>query len=95
VAGTAEHAEGLGTGASRFIEEHGPPRAKDNQRFDWPAPAAEVSVNLKIDVQRVGLDLCKCGLGTAHWTRIQGPGHEQCKLTRLYFLLPRCRFAAF
>ena len=52
-------------------------------------------MNLKIDVQRVGLDLCKCGLGTAYWARIQGLGHEQCKLTRLYFVLPRCRFAAF
>jgi hypothetical protein len=34
-------------------------------------------VNLKIDVQRVGLDLCKGGLGTANWARVAWFGHEQ------------------
>jgi hypothetical protein len=45
-------------------------RANHDQRFDGPAPFAAVSVNLKIDVQRVGLNLCKGGLGPAYWARV-------------------------
>jgi hypothetical protein len=45
-------------------------RAKHNQGFDGSAPVTEVSVNLKIYVQRVGLHLCKGGLGAAYWARI-------------------------
>jgi hypothetical protein len=45
-------------------------RARHNQGFDGPAPVTEVSVNLKIDVQRVGFNLCKGGLGAAYWTRV-------------------------
>jgi hypothetical protein len=45
-------------------------RAKHNQGFDGSAPVTEVSVNLKIYVQRVGLNLCKGGLGAAYWARI-------------------------
>jgi hypothetical protein len=41
-----------------------------NQGFDWPAAVTKVSVNLKIDVQRVGLNLRKSGLGAAHRTRV-------------------------
>src|ERR1022692_1805679 len=52
-------------------------RAKHNQGFDGPAPVTEVSVNLKTDVQRVGLDLCKGSLGTAHWARVSWLEHEQ------------------
>jgi hypothetical protein len=40
-------------------------RTKHYQRFDEPAPVTEVSVNLKLDVQRVGLNLCKNGLRPA------------------------------
>jgi hypothetical protein len=45
-------------------------RAEHNQGFDGSAAATEVSVNLKIDVQRVGLNLCKNGLGAAYWARV-------------------------
>jgi hypothetical protein len=45
-------------------------RAKHNQGFDGPAPVTEVSANLKIDVQRVGFNLCKSGLGAAYWARV-------------------------
>jgi hypothetical protein len=41
-------------------------RAKHNQGFDGTAPVTEVSVDLKIDVQRVGFILCKNGLGAAY-----------------------------
>jgi hypothetical protein len=52
-------------------------RAKHNQGFDGPAPVTEVSVNLKIDVQRVGLNLHKSGLGAAYWARVCWLEHEQ------------------
>lgn len=52
-------------------------RAKHDRGFDGPAPATEVSVNLKIHVQRVGLDLCKGSLGTAYWARVSWLEHEQ------------------
>ena len=29
-------------------------------------------MNLKIDVQRVGLNLCESGLGAAYWARVDG-----------------------
>ena len=45
-------------------------RATHNQGFDGSAPVTEVSVNLKIYVQRVGLNLCKGGLEAAYWARI-------------------------
>jgi hypothetical protein len=45
-------------------------RAKHNQGFNRPAPATKVSVNLKSDVQRVGFNLCKSGLGAAYWARV-------------------------
>jgi hypothetical protein len=45
-------------------------RAKHHQGFDGPAPVTEVSVNLKVDVQRVRLDLCQRGLGAAYRARV-------------------------
>jgi hypothetical protein len=45
-------------------------RANHNQGFDGPAPVTAVSVNLKIEVQRVGFDLCKNGLGAAYWAGV-------------------------
>jgi len=50
-----------------LLKDPEPPRAKHNQGFDATTPVTEVSVDLKIDVQRVGLILCKNGLGAAHW----------------------------
>jgi hypothetical protein len=41
-------------------------RPKHNQGFDGTAPVAEISLNLKIDMQRVGLNLCKNGFGAAY-----------------------------
>jgi hypothetical protein len=52
-------------------------RAKHNQGFDWPAPVTEISVNLKIGVQRVGLNLRKSGLGAAYWARVSWLEHER------------------
>jgi hypothetical protein len=34
-------------------------------------------VNLKIGVQRVGLNLCKSGLGAAYWARVSWREHER------------------
>ena len=34
-------------------------------------------MNLKIDVQRVGLNLRKSGLGAAYWTRVSWFEHER------------------
>jgi hypothetical protein len=45
-------------------------RAQHNQGFDGPAPVTEVSVNLKIDVQRVWFNLRKSGLGATYWARV-------------------------
>ena len=44
--------------------------AKHNQEFDGPAPVTEVSVYLKIHVQRVGLNLCKGGFSAACRARV-------------------------
>jgi hypothetical protein len=52
-------------------------RATHNQGFDGSAPVTEVSVNLKIYVQRVGLNLCKGGLEAAYWARISRLEHER------------------
>ena len=45
-------------------------RAKDNQGFDGPAPVTEVSVNFKVDVQRVRLNLRKRGFDAAYRARV-------------------------
>jgi hypothetical protein len=74
------------------LKKRGPPRAKYDQGFDGPAAVTEVSVNLKIDVQRVGLDLCKSGLGAAYWARVQWLEHEQCILQ---VLSPRPTFVQY
>jgi hypothetical protein len=34
-------------------------------------------LNLKIDVQRMGLNLCESGFGTAYWARIYWPEYER------------------
>ena len=34
-------------------------------------------MNLKIGVQRVGLNLCKSGLGAAYWARVSWLEHER------------------
>jgi hypothetical protein len=34
-------------------------------------------MNLKIDVLRVGLNLCKSGLGAAYWARVSWLEHER------------------
>jgi hypothetical protein len=52
-------------------------RATHNQGFDGSAPVTEISVNPKIYVQRVGLNLCKSGLGAAYWARISWLKHER------------------
>ena len=52
-------------------------RATHNQGFDGSAPVTEVAVNLKIYVQRVGLNLCKGGLEAAYWARISRLEHER------------------
>jgi hypothetical protein len=55
---------------SGSLKKRGAPRAKHNQRFDGPAAIAKVSVNIKIDVQRVGLNLRKSGLSAAYRARV-------------------------
>jgi hypothetical protein len=52
-------------------------RAKHNQGFDRPAPVTEISVNLKIGVHRVGLNLCKSRLDAAYWARVSWFEHER------------------
>jgi hypothetical protein len=52
-------------------------RAEHNQGFDGPTPVTEVSVNLKIEVQRVRLNLRKSGLGTAYWARVSRLEHAR------------------
>jgi hypothetical protein len=51
---------------SSSLQMRGAPRPKHNQRLDGSAPVTKVSVNIKVDVQRVGLNLCKSGLGSAY-----------------------------
>jgi hypothetical protein len=48
----------------------GPPRAKHDQGFDGAAPVTEISMNLKVDVQRMRFNLGKSGLGTAYRTQV-------------------------
>jgi len=43
----------------------GAPQLSGDQGFDGAAPVAEISVNLKIDTQRVGLNLRENGFGAA------------------------------
>ena len=43
---------------------------KRNDGFGGPASVTEVAVNFKIGVQRVGLNLCKSGLGAAYRARV-------------------------
>jgi len=62
------HKQGLTR--SGLLKKPGAPRAAHNEGFNWPAPVTDVSVNLKIDVQRVGLNLCKSGLGAAYRARV-------------------------
>jgi hypothetical protein len=57
-------------GRSGLLKKHGAPRAKHNQGFDGAAAVTKVSVNIKIDVQRVRLNLCKSGLGSAYRARV-------------------------
>ncbi len=45
-------------------------RAKHDQGFDGAAPVTDVSVNFKLGVQRVRLNLCKSGLGAAYGARV-------------------------
>lgn len=45
-------------------------RPKHNQGFDGTAPVAEISLNLKIDMQGVRLNLCKNGFGAAYRARV-------------------------
>jgi hypothetical protein len=52
------------------MKSGGPRRAKNDQGFDRAAQVAEVSVNLKVDVEGMGLNLRKSGLGAAYWTRV-------------------------
>jgi hypothetical protein len=51
-------------------------RAKYDHGFYRPAPVADISVNLKIDVQRMGLNLCKDRFGAAYWARVSGLEHH-------------------
>jgi hypothetical protein len=55
---------------SGSLQMRGAPRPKHNQRFDGPAPVTKVPVNIKIEVQRVGLNLCKSSLGSAYGARV-------------------------
>jgi hypothetical protein len=55
---------------SGLLKKRRAPRAKHHQRFDRPAPVTKVSVNFKIYVQRMGLDLCESSLGSAYWARV-------------------------
>ena len=52
-------------------------RPKHNQGFDGTAPVAEISLNLKIDMHRVGLNLCKNGFGAAYRARVSWLEHER------------------
>lgn len=74
-----EHAEESGTYAFRLTEKARAPRAKHNQGVDGPAAVPKVSVNIKIDVQWVRLNLCKSGLSSAYRARVKrlehGAGH--------------------
>jgi hypothetical protein len=53
-------------------------RDKHDQGFDGPAPVTAVSVNLKPNVQRMGLNLRKRGFGAADWARISWHEHTCC-----------------
>ncbi len=64
--------------ASGLLLGVGPAReAKHDQGFDGPARVTEVSVNLKLGVQGVGLNLCKSSLGAAYWARVSWLEHER------------------
>jgi hypothetical protein len=62
-------------------------RATHNQGFDGSAPVTEISVNLKIYVQRVGLNLCKSGLGATYWARTAWLEHEP-RILKTHVLFP-------
>jgi len=49
------------------LQQPGAPGTKHNHGFDRTALVTKVSVNIKIDVQRMGLNLCKLGFGAAYW----------------------------
>jgi hypothetical protein len=51
--------------------------AKHHQGLDGTTPVTDVTVNLKFDVQRVGLNLCKRGLRAAHWARVFRLEHDR------------------
>ena len=51
--------------------------AKRNQGFGGSASVTEVAVNFKIGVQRVRLNLCKSGLGTAYRARVYRLEHRR------------------
>src|SRR5271155_5830995 len=84
------------SGCTRFgsLQKRGAPRAKHNQRLDGPAAIAKVSVNIKIDVQRVGLNLRKSGLSAAYWAPVcwleHGAAHPDTHAVSPAPMLLRC-----
>jgi hypothetical protein len=50
--------------------------AGHDQRFDRAAPLTEISVNFKIEMQRMRRDFCQSGLGVAYGTRISWPARR-------------------
>jgi hypothetical protein len=53
-----------------LLQKRRTPEATHNQGFDRPALVTKVSVNIKINVQRVVLNLCKSSLGSAYGARV-------------------------
>jgi len=53
-----------------LLQKRGAPQATHNQGLDRSALVTKVSVNIKIDVQRVGLNLRKSRLGSAYGARV-------------------------
>ena len=80
------------------MHSSGPRRAKHNQGFDGPAPVTKVSVNIKMDVQRVRLNLCKGGLGSAYRARVcwleHGAAHPDTRAVSPASMLVRCSWGS-
>src|SRR6202453_1128797 len=79
---------------SGSLKKREAPRAKHNQGFDGPAPVTKVSVNIKIDVQRVRLNLCKSGLSSTYRARVcwleHGAAHSDTHAVSPASTLVRC-----
>src|SRR5208283_1067843 len=73
---------------SSSVKKFGAPQAKHNQGFDGSAPITDVSMNFKIAVQRVPLDLGQGSLGAAYRARVRRLEHNH-RILNTHVCCPR------